>query len=526
MLKRLPPPLRLVLLLSVLCALVFVVVVARHGMGYSFDSIYYFRMAEGLSEFRGIVALYEGRHLTVTHFAPGYPGALLPLVWLGFSPQNAAFVVQSLCLLLLCALSGWTVWRYSQQRLPALLTVLVCGLGFWYWHLHRFAMSEPLFLVFLTAGFMLFPAYQKQPTLRNSYLLGLLLSAVFLTRFAGAAGVVAFGLAVLWTHPSWSSRIRHGAYYALGFFTLGAPYLLRNTLILGKPFNRETNLRIPPLHKFEELLRSCHQLFWPAPLETLHPRDQPYLPLTAFHLTVGLLGGAALLYLAVQIWRSRLPEMRLRVLFTVLYMGLLLYTISGPDWGTPLDERLLGVLVVVLIPGAVLVLAQRPVPAWRKVLHGGLALGLLLGNWLGGAKAIEEVWRRSSGFNTPFFQNHPLMEEVQNLPPDALLLAKWPDMDFLAHFTGRTLYGFRDRRLPDTLRQPFYYVEFYPDLHDDLTPSVSSCWPSTASTRFGPTTSGMPFPNPYPWTPQQQTPAPTERCGPLLVSGPGSESAF
>lgn len=135
-------------------------------------------------------------------FPPAYPG-LLGLLWLLFGTIGPVTLAAELLNLALLALAGpllaWALVRSgSLTRSRALSVAALAFLSADLWRVALIPLSEALFVALLAAALAAWEPARDPERPRGWIPLSLLLTALVLTRTAGAAAVVGVGLALVW----------------------------------------------------------------------------------------------------------------------------------------------------------------------------------------------------------------------------------------------------------------------------------------------------------------------------------------
>src|SRR5512143_3733008 len=124
------------------------------GLGLNDDSIAYIAGARSLLSGQGYRELWLVSAGYVTHFPPGFPGALAFLSLLtGVDPLRTARLLNALLFGLNTYLIGWLVLRMTGSRAAGLLTAILFALTPSLLRIHANAMSEPLYIFFTLVDF-------------------------------------------------------------------------------------------------------------------------------------------------------------------------------------------------------------------------------------------------------------------------------------------------------------------------------------------------------------------------------------
>lgn len=242
-------PLASILTLGLLAILgTFLVLYATpQGLGLLDDSIAYIAGARSILEGDGYRAAWLASNKPVTHFPPGFSSILALIGLSGLDPLRGTRFLNSLLFganIFLLGLIGWRMTRSQMAGVTLALLFLVNGSLF---RVHTTAMSEPLYIFFTLAAFLVFSQYLPLSLQgrggrgegRNWLLLTALLTAcAYLTRYAGLALLAAFLVALFILHDTWRKRLTTAGIFVAGFIPLVLGWSIRNHLLADNATNR------------------------------------------------------------------------------------------------------------------------------------------------------------------------------------------------------------------------------------------------------------------------------------------------
>lgn len=231
------------------------------GLGLNDDSIAYIAGARSLLNGQGYREIWIVSAGPVTHFPPGFPGALALLgLVTGLDPVRGARLLNGLLLGLNVFLTGWLACRMTGSRPAGLLTAVVFLLTPSFLQVHSNAMSEPLYIFFTLVAFLLLDFYFHKlpfpfpPAHRRSsreasrskaqegvgWLLaaGCVIGLAYLTRYAALALLATGVLALVLLHRDWPARLLRSAILIAGALPWIAAWAIRNRLAGGELTNR------------------------------------------------------------------------------------------------------------------------------------------------------------------------------------------------------------------------------------------------------------------------------------------------
>ena len=210
------------------------------GIGVRVDSLSYLTAAKSLAQGRCLCWLGSGLELKpLVHFGPLYPVVVAGGTLLGWSILESARALAAVLYGANLALSGLAVHVVTKNPWAGMAAAFVFGASPMMVEAHDSAMSEPLFLLLLIAGFLALAVYLDG---RRTVFLGLGALAcglAMLTRYAGSSMLLAGAGALLLVNPgSWRIRIRDAMGFALASLLPLSLWLLRNMSVSGTMTNR------------------------------------------------------------------------------------------------------------------------------------------------------------------------------------------------------------------------------------------------------------------------------------------------
>lgn len=420
-----------ILLLAALGSVV-ALAATRHGAGASPDSVVYIGVARNLLAGRGLTEPFGAVVDTpLTRYPPLYPVVVAAGGPAGVDPLAMARWVSALLFganilfvgLALAALLPRSRW------LP-LVGALVAASGLPLLTMHSMAWSEPLFLLLSFLGLFLLAAHLDRGRTATLVGAGLLIGLAFLTRYAAipflAAGVL--GLLFLGRRPV-VRRLGSAALFTVLAALPTALWTVRNVAVADTAAARTLAWHPAGMtHIWQALYTAAG---W------LHVPDR-----APNWLRLGLLLAVAGMALAaiVLMWRSRAARRvpafaKLLALLIPLYSAFLVASISLLDASTPLDDRILApVYAAAILLGLYAVGELLPVTAHPRRWQAALAVLLLLlvaGALIRGAAWVGDGYRQGIGFSSLAWQRSPLIQQVQSLPPEALIYSNVPEAIYL-----------------------------------------------------------------------------------------------
>lgn len=218
-----------------------VILATPHGIGFGYDSVFYWSAAQNLVAGNGLLRMGGAGQLeALTHFPPLYSVLLAGTAWLsGLTIVESARWSSAVLLGLSTVTVGVIVWRATNSTLASGLSSFFLLVSPFLIERHLWAMSEGLYVLLALTSIALLVEAVFSSGWRWTALAGLAAGLVPLARYAGIT-IVGAGVLILLLSPSSSEhrrRFRATLYAILG----AAPVLLwqiRNQQVGGSLTNR------------------------------------------------------------------------------------------------------------------------------------------------------------------------------------------------------------------------------------------------------------------------------------------------
>jgi 4-amino-4-deoxy-L-arabinose transferase-like glycosyltransferase len=415
------------------------------GLGLNDDSIAYIAGARSLLSGEGYREIWLVSQGFVTHFPPGFPGALAFLGLLtGIDPLRAARLLNGLLFGLNTSLMGWLALRMTGSRVVAVLTALLFALTPSLLRIHSNAMSEPLYVFFTLAAFLLFDIYFQDRKGKRDWLwlvaAGSAIGLAYLTRYAALALLVTGIVTLVVLQNSWSRRLANAGILIAGFLPWMAGWAIRNRVVGGSLTNRalgwhpitEENLRLG-IRTFSSFL---------VPVETWHLsllKVKGLFEMILVTLALGLL----VWVLVVGLRRFLRPAQNARFevisflngLYSFGYFLLLTATMNFFDPATKFQLRILAPIFVSLL----LLLAHGL--SWLADQRGGRRIALVLAALIlvisafGQGRDMAELRRGGQVYANERWIDAPAIAALRKLPADVVIHSNQPGVVYL--YVGR-----------------------------------------------------------------------------------------
>lgn len=404
-----------------------------HGIGISPDSIIYISVARSLLAGQG----FQTMGGPLTQFPPAYPLFLASSAIAGVDPFRGARWLQALLFGMNVALIGICVYYFSRSILFSAIAILLSISSGSMLQIHAMAWSEPLFIFFALAAFLLLMLYQAR---QNIYLLigaALMLGLALATRYIGVALLPAMLATVFLLGPqSLGRRIRDCLVLAvIGCLPL-ALWVWSSNSTSQTAYYRTVNFHPINAAQIDQFVQTL-QRFW-----------LPFQADAAFTTLLILLAGglaicAVLLTMKDYVWRKRQADVSAAAqlclfLFVAVYLAFLLYSISFVAANTPLDERILsplflfGSLLAISIAERATRLKYGPVLRWGLA---GLFLLVVMGNSITLARTAGDFHKNGAGILNRVRMDPETTQYINALPRERVIYSNGPDL--ITFLTGR-----------------------------------------------------------------------------------------
>ena len=216
------------------------------GLGLSDDSIAYVAGARSILSGQGYREAWLASNQPVTHFPPGFSTILALIGLSGLDPLRGTRFLNSILFGANAFLLGILGWRMTRSQTAGVILAVLFSVNASLFNVHAVAMSEPLYIFFSLAAFLVFSEYivlSSSLTGRGKgegWLIatGILAAFAYLTRYAGLALIATCLFAIILLHDTWKKRLISAAI----FIASAAPFLLgwsiRNKIVADNATNR------------------------------------------------------------------------------------------------------------------------------------------------------------------------------------------------------------------------------------------------------------------------------------------------
>ena len=290
------------------------IVTGLYGPGASLDSVTYLSVARNLATGQGFVR-FDG--WVYTAWPPLYPWLISLGVWAGLDVADAARVVGAGSFgITLAALAGILGRRRGGVGWA------VCGLVLVFYALPLLntfatAWSEAPFIALVTLACYLADRFHPALRKRDLLVLGLVAGACSVTRYVGAALVVALGLWLLTISGSFWQRVVRVLGFGLTASLAPGLWIFHTYLVTGRVFGNRPEGYAGLARNLREYLSNVSSYLRVESFESV-----------GMALAALVLVGAPATALLIGLWRRKrggvLPSVTVSALFILIYSGLLI----------------------------------------------------------------------------------------------------------------------------------------------------------------------------------------------------------
>jgi hypothetical protein len=421
-----------------------------YGMGLVNDSATYVEGATSLLAGKGYVRISGGGELKpITHFPPLFSLIMAGMGVAGLDLLQGARVLITILFGVDILLVGLSVYKISHSMGFAIFGALLLAVSDLHLGVYSFALSEPLFLTLMLAGYLSLGQSIDQPHWSWSALTGLLLSLAYLTRYAGVSLFVTVVLAMIFLRPP--QILKRAGFMLAGALVPIIAWLVYSLVIGGAGSLGNRQLLWHPLHLNTLFEALKNLLTWIAPDYLLTGGALWGRTLSLFSL---LLLPGLIAWLGWSVWhRTNLtrvqekPDEGFTLAFTqglhiLVYLCFLLISLTFFDASTPLNDRILSVIYIpeiILFSSAMAWLWNRlkgrvAILCWVLVVF---CLFLVAFSIKDGYAAMNQLGREGQGFAHRGISDSPAIEAIHMMPPMVIYSNK-PGAIFL--LTGKSAY--------------------------------------------------------------------------------------
>lgn len=403
----------------------------RWGIGLSPDSVVYVSAARSLLGGSGFsVPSYSGPFIPIVQYPPLFSSCLAALGVLGLDPLAGARWLNVFLFAANIALAGFMVRLATQSFGASIVGSIVAALSFPFVQIHSMAWSEPLFVFCSFLGLALLAYHLETRRPRLLIASALLVGLGFLTRYAGAATVVAATTGiVLLGRATMRQRMVDAGIFCLTSCSPISLWMIRNFAVVATPTGRSAGFHLPSWDHLAMTLKTVFSWFVPATIYV-----------SRFSVGVSLILTLLLLLALVREKpatpvRDRSIFFRLLLLFIPAYGSLVVITVAFFDAQTPFDERVfapafLAVMVTTVRLGLDLSRGNRSA-VLAPIALTTLSLLFLLSHVERSAEWMEENYVSGFGYASVTWKESKVMKHLISLDGGVPIFTNGPDAVYI-----------------------------------------------------------------------------------------------
>ena len=402
--------------------------ITAQGPGVSPDSTVYIDAARAL--LRGNGFFVDGQPMT--HYPPVFP--LLLAIGGLFTGGDILLAARLLCALLFgvnVALVALAVYMCTRHSLLATgCTILLVLLSAPTISIHSMAWSEAPFIAFSMTGLILLSRHVVRPNLHHLVLASLMVGVAAVTRYVGITLFPAVALALLvLSNQSFRHRIRN----ILLFFSLAClplvSWLIRNMLIAQSATDREFAFHPFSFMHAKNLIIQMYDFVLPISISGWTKALHVGVATTLFVLATRFLYQKTGIKPSTSPIGIVLPP--ILVIYSVLNVSFLFFSISFFDAHTPVDHRLLlPVFFALIIACTSVVKAFSEVWSQKWAWYGYVFL-VLCSISINAVPAISEVvsiHHNGSGYTSRYWRKSASIAYLSRVPETMTIYSNGPDV--------------------------------------------------------------------------------------------------
>lgn len=412
------------------------------------DSFNYISAARNLAAGKGLVIPADPvSNNPMVHYPPLFPILLAGFEALSVDAMTAARWLNAFLFGLTAVLLGLTVDKVTQSQGFGLLSAGLFVLAEKMVVVYAYALSEPLLLALTVLSIWYLGKYLEEEKTQDLYLASLMAAGAFLTKYGGAANVIAVSISLIFV-GSKGLRTRVGRAATAGVIGVlpGVLWTWRNYALTGSFNNRDLAAYV--LEKKQFVFAYFTVYGWFAPFKILDWNES-----LIFLLSI-LAAGAVLGALAYDGYRAE-GEFRLGALlrsihpiaisyalFGLCFAGVVFTSKSFVDPAISLDSRMLAPLfpslIVLLMVTAAALLSGNGV--WRKGLAGLAMIYLIVFSLVGFVGEVPHIHNTGLGLNRKGVLQAESINTLIELSGQEMIYSDYPAGMYL--LTGGTGYRF------------------------------------------------------------------------------------
>ena len=409
------------------------------GMGLINDSTAYIAGARSILQGTGYSEIWLATGTEpIIHYPPLLSSILALIGLAGIDPMRG---IRALNIFLYGSniwLMGILGWKMTGFKFAGLLLAFYFALDRVLLEIHAYAISEPLFIFFLTACIILISLHIEKRSTGLLVLAGVVTGMALLTRYVGLALLATSALALFVLHRDWSKRFTSLGIYLACAFPWFFAWVARNRLLTGMETNRGFGWHPPSVDNLQSGVQSLAN--WLLPINTAaveFPLPTLLLSLVAIGLVCWIVYFGLRYLLKPVVTPPPNPFLFFSVAFTLIYASSLIASLSFFDSTTKLQDRILSPMYatfMMLIVGSLGLAVKRAgfirfrdrhQMATQLVL-GGIICSLLFLSGNNYYQKIEKLTRDGQGYASARYQKAAVANFLRQLPADVKIYTNSP----------------------------------------------------------------------------------------------------
>jgi hypothetical protein len=414
------------------------------GIGVGYDSVFYLSAADnfingfGLSRFDGYQNI-----VPLTHYPPGYPLLLAIVSSIVRVPTHIAARWISVSLFAInIFLLGWLVYRFTLMDSVGWLAAVAAAVSPLLIDVHLMAMTEPLYIALMTMTLFILHQYIEKKGMAVLVFAGITAALSCVTRYVGLTLVVTGCILVLfWGGSSFWQRVKNTFLFGVIGLTPLLIWYWRNFKVAGTMSNRTMIFHPPGLQKIMSGISTISHWIIPGVV----PGRWRIVGLILVSLIAVIIGATWLL----GVWKGKQSSDKDRStprfigifgLYLLVYLSMLVFSLTFFDQSTRLNDRILSPTYILLILMGFIIFSQRLMSGPRQITKWGFVFVLVF--WIGlnaiqARQVYADMHQEGRGFASRTFWTSETIAAVKSLPKESLIFSN--EASLIYHWTKRSV---------------------------------------------------------------------------------------
>jgi hypothetical protein len=400
------------------------------GIGVGYDSIFYLSAADNLLSGSGLSRLDGyGNIIPLTHFPPFYSLSIAGLSFItGLESDYSARLLAAVLFSFLVILTGWLIYRYTRSLIASALGAALILVSPVLLDVSFMAMSELPYLVLLLLMIHHLNKYLLDGKMVELILSAVLASLMYLTRYVGLTAVAFGSFSILFIQSrTWGNKLKDLLIFVLISLVPMLIFYARNWYLTGSMTNRIISFHPPTTNQIRQGISTISTWLLPARINS----TVRLILLGLFVITIVILIVQS--YMREKDGKTEKSHKKgarqyviLLVLYAIIYLILVVFSLTFFDASTKLNDRILSPLYLIgIMAGLISLWNSSWIEEYGFVRYGviGICLVFLGINFLRGYDISSNMRIEGRGFSGAEWRRSETVSAIADLPPDTLLFS-------------------------------------------------------------------------------------------------------